>query len=562
MQKHPDTTGAPYAEVIAQLTRLIEVEMERLGVPGLSIALVDDQEIIWEAGFGTQDSKGEIATSQNAVYRVGSISKVFTAVAVAQAADQGLVDLDAPVARYLPELHFKDPFASEQAITLRHLLAHRAGILRESPVGNFIDSSEPTIKEAVRSIIGSDLINPVGAATKYSNLGPTVAGLILERLTGMPFADYMQHQILDPVGMTSSSFLRDRDHIRRNLADAFMVGFDGEFFPAPEFAIGTSPAGNLYSTAGDLARFIMMFFNGGEAGGQRILETDTVAEMIRLQYEKMPEEPFAFGLGFMVGDFRGRPKVGHGGMLYGFASLFEALPEEKLAVVILNTVDAAFGLNSKISSEALRLMLNAKLGAGLAASPAPVDVPLLEQVKFDGKYLSGDRPAFVSADGDGLKLQCDGWTSIIRALPDGSFITDGRGSYGIRIVFRRAKDGQVTGFEHAGHEYTRVEGYVPDRSIPEPWSALVGDYGPPYNLLRIFVLDGQLWCQVEVIFQYPMTGVARDRFVFPDYGAYSNEDIRFKRGASGRVTGADMASVYFPRMSSATPKSCSSKIPN
>jgi len=537
----------PYDDVITDLSALIEAETQRLDIPSLSIALVDDQRIVWQRGFGLQNAAEGGPASENTVYRVGSISKVVTATAMAQAAEQGLVDLDAPITDYIPELVFKDPFHSDQQITLRHLHAHRAGILRESPVGNYFDTSFPSIEETVRSIIGTELVRPVGSTTKYSNLGPTIAGLVLERKTGVPFAEYMEKHILDPIGMTSSSFLRDRDVVRRNLADAFMVGFDGSYFPAPDFELGTLPAGNLYSTVGDMSRFLMMFFAGGSAGGTRILSPEMVRDMMTLQFPDAGGGR-GFGIGFGIGELDGHKLVSHGGAIYGFASLFAALPEEKLAVVVLNDVDLANGFDDKIAAQALRLMLNATTGATLELLPEATDPPASEIDAAAGKYLWEGRPAFVSADQGALHIQLDGSTTVYRRLADGSFIADGREIYGTSIVFSRGPEGEIDGFSTGGRQYTRVAGYEPDRRVPERWRSFVGDYGWPHDVMRIYALDGDLWTRVEWGFEYPLTEVSDGVFGYPDYGLYSNEQIRFTRDAAGKVTGADMASVPFPRM--------------
>jgi CubicO group peptidase (beta-lactamase class C family) len=539
---------SPYDDVIAQLTELIEAETARLNIPSLSIALVDGRDIVWQRGFGVQNAAEGIPSSENTVYRVGSITKMVTATAVAQAAERGLVDLDAPITDYIPELVFEDPFDSKQAITLRHLLAHRAGILRESPVGNYFDTSFPGIEKSVRSIIGTELIHPVGSTTKYSNMGCPIAALALERVTGVPFAEYMQNNILDPIGMSSSAFLHDEDVVRANLADAFMVGFDGSYFPAPVFDLGDLAAGNLYSTVGDLSRFIMMFFDGGMAGDTRILSSEMVAEMMTPQF---PEDGggLTYGIGFLLGDLDGRRLVMHSGGIYGFTAVFAALPDDELAVVMLVDVDFAYGPRIKITTQALRLMLDKRTGAGVEPLPEVVDLSASELEVFVGKYLSEGRPAFVFVEDGVLNAQIDGVTTIYRPLSDGSFIADGRRVYGASLTFTRGEGGVVVGLEAGGRAYERVRDYTPDRSVPAKWRSFVGDYGWPHNVMRISVLDGELWCWVEWHFEYPMIEVGDGVFEFPDYGLYSNEKLRFERDADGTVTGADMATVPFPRIS-------------
>ena len=538
----------PYDDVIAELTELIEAETARLDIPSLSIALVDGPQIVWQRGFGVQNAAEGIPSSENTVYRIGSISKVVTATAVAQAAERGLVDLDAPITGYIPELVFEDPFDSQQAITLRHLLAHRAGILRESPVGNYFDDSFPSIEESVMSIVGTELIHPVGAVTKYSNMGCPIAALALERVTGVPFPEYVRENLLDPIGMTSSSFLLDRDVVRRNLADAFVIGFDGSYSPAPVFDLGSQAAGNLYSTVGDMSRFAMMFFNDGMAGDTRILSPEMVEEMMTRQFGET-DEPRIYGLGFLLQDLDGHMIVRHGGGIYGYTSMFGALPDDELAMAVFTDVDFAIGPVLKIMTRALQLMLDEETGAGVDPLPEVIDLDVTQLEAHVGKYLSDERPAFVKIEDELLHVQFEGITDLYRPIADEVFISGGLRSLGTSVTFKKDEAGVVVGFDAGGREYARVPDYTPDTSVPAKWQPFVGDYGWPHNVMRISVLDGDLWCWVEWHFEYPMTEVGDGVFGFPDYGLYSNEKLRFERDTDGNVTGAEMATVHFPRIS-------------
>src|SRR5262245_51509756 len=139
-----------YKEAIQQLQRWIAREVADKNIPGLSLALIDDQDTVWEAGFGHADPKEKTLTGAETVYRVGSVSKPFTALALMLLVQQGLLDLDAPVTRYLPEFRPKDPF--KKAITLRQLLSHRSGLVRECPVGNYFDMTSPSLADMVKSL--------------------------------------------------------------------------------------------------------------------------------------------------------------------------------------------------------------------------------------------------------------------------------------------------------------------------------------------------------------------------------------------------------------------------
>src|SRR5918993_4421648 len=128
----------PYKPAVEHLQALVEREVADKRLPALSIALIDDQRVVWSKGFGHQDRDGKVPATARTVYRVGSVSKLFTDVAVMRLVEQGEIDLDAPVTKYLPDFKPVNPFG-EQPITLRHLMAHRSGLIREPPVGNYFD---------------------------------------------------------------------------------------------------------------------------------------------------------------------------------------------------------------------------------------------------------------------------------------------------------------------------------------------------------------------------------------------------------------------------------------
>src|SRR5438874_10275122 len=146
----------PYAAAVAELQKLIEEEAADKRLPALSIALIDDQQVVWARGFGFQDRDNKVPAAAETVYRVGSVSKLFTDVAVMQLVEKGQLDLDAPVTKYWPE--FKPVTKPEhKPITLRMLMAHRSGLIREPPVGNYFDPTHPTLAETVHSLNGIEL---------------------------------------------------------------------------------------------------------------------------------------------------------------------------------------------------------------------------------------------------------------------------------------------------------------------------------------------------------------------------------------------------------------------
>ena len=163
----------------ARLDAFIASELESKGLPTLSIAVVDDQDFVWTQGYGLADPEREIPVTAETVYRVASVSKLFTALTVMQLVERGELDLDAPITTYLPDFRPESTF--ETPITLRQLHSHRSGLVREPPVGHYFDPTEPSLETMVMSLNETALVYPPETRTKYSNAAVSVAGYVVER---------------------------------------------------------------------------------------------------------------------------------------------------------------------------------------------------------------------------------------------------------------------------------------------------------------------------------------------------------------------------------------------
>src|SRR5688500_10097950 len=170
-QPAPDSVAADprYAAAATLIERFIAHEMADKQLPALSIALVDGDRVVWARGFGFANPLDSVRATARTVYRVGSVSKLFTDIAVMRLVERGTVTLDTPVVRYVPE--FKPGGAGAGSITLRHLMSHRAGLVREPPVGHYFDSTTPTLAATVRSLNRTRVVYRPTARTKYSNAG-------------------------------------------------------------------------------------------------------------------------------------------------------------------------------------------------------------------------------------------------------------------------------------------------------------------------------------------------------------------------------------------------------
>ena len=551
----PVTIGpeSGYEDLAARLSDFVAAEMEHKQIPALALALTDGDRIVWARGFG--EAQPGVPADADTLFRVGSVSKLFTDIAVVARQASGELDLDAEVSDLLPGFAPAE-VPEEGGVTLRRLMAHRAGLVREPAVGHYFDDSSPSLAATVDSLNGVPLVFPPGLRQKYSNAGIAVVGRVLEHAAGKPFADAVTEEVLSPLGLESSSFSVASAPAER-VAQASMWSYDGREFPAPDFPLGMAPAGSMVTSVRDLGRFITLMA-GGELPG--VLDGESLAEMWRVQFPDDPDEPepTGFGLGFnrgtleaedAAGETTSYAMIGHGGAIYGYSTELAFLPEVGLGAVAVSNVDFTNAVVSRIVGLALRGALGLRSGREV---PFPRSEPLPAGLsgRLHGVYAaeSGGRLRIL-ARGGRAEMEIGSATLELRAsdTPD-VLIADSRLSFGPEVVTRGEAAGAIQSLSIGEREFRRI----PDPRPPPPpaeFLPLIGEYGWDHNILFVFERDGALTVLIEWLERYPLTAAADDPdlFHFPDRGLYPGESLRFLRDDDGRVTGADLSGIVFPR---------------
>ncbi len=533
-----------YAPIAKTLESLIRQEMADKDLPAFSIALVDGNEVVWAQGFGYQDPEHKIPATAHTVYRVGSVSKLFTDIGIMQMVEAGKINLDAPVSQYIPDFHPQNPFTNP--ITLRELMSHRSGLLREPPVGNYFDPTEPTLEATVRSMNSTELVYDPGTHLKYSNAGIAVVGYTLQELNHQSFLKYLKQAVLAPLGMHESSFAPEPD-LTRKLAKAYMWTYDGLKFPAPTFELGLAPAGCMYSTVTDLAQFLMVLFDGGRGPKAQVLQRETLEQMWTPQFAK-PGQKRGYGLGFAVSELDGHRVIGHGGAIYGFATEVVGLPEDKLGVVTVTTMDAANAVTNAVARHALQLMLALRSGKPLPTFETAKPVPPELARKLAARYGEGDDAVDLMEREGTLHMLTvrGGFESELRMLGDG-LVADGR----LDEDFETKIVPVDVGIRIGDKLLKRVE---PRQPAPAPgqFDGLIGQYGWDHDVLYVLEKDGKLNVLIEWFEHDPLQQQPGDVFNFPEHGLYEGESAAFTRDASGRATEVKIGAVVFKRREIAT----------
>lgn len=314
------------AEVGAFMDGLVSGLVSAHNVPGATVAVVHDGEVVLVRGYGDADIEaGKPVDGETTLFRPGSISKTVVAIAVMQLVEEGVLDLDTDINTYLDEGFSVTPLGSDP-ITLRHLLTHTAGF-EDLSEGLFVDTPERmiTLADFVKRYQPEMLYAP-GVYSGYSNYGLSLAGYIVQLASGEPFVEYLTTHIFAPLEMDTATF---EQPLPERLLPTMAMGYNnvgGENVPRFFEIVNGSPAGAMTASSGDMARYMLALLNGGELDGARILEEATLAEMWDVQFSPHPQSR-GIGLIFWRQMANGQLIISHEGDTIFFHSGLYLLPE-------------------------------------------------------------------------------------------------------------------------------------------------------------------------------------------------------------------------------------------
>ena len=446
----PDTLGSSLADHpklrarIEVLDSWIAERVAKHDQPGLSIGIVYDRELIWAKGYGFADLKKKTPATTATIYRIGSISKVFTAIAVMQLRDADLLQLDDPVSEYLPWFQVQNSFPNARTITIRDLLTHTSGLPFDAPGVNWNEYSGPSLEEIIASFPDVEAIFPAGEHRYYSNFGFWVAGQIVTAVSGKPFAEYMDTHVLAPLGMEATDLAPEPSTV------GLAVGY-GARSPGNERKVWAftdtgfyTPAGDGASSVQDMVRLVSLFMIEGESGTSRVLQQSTLREM---QGGDGDFGARARGLGLFVFPFNDQVLIGHGGDSRGFVAGFAVAPANKFGVIVLTNSDD--GEPREYRNQAFQVV-----GPGVREAietPGSTAVERPQWERYVGKYRWENWKVDVLVlDGQLTMLDPgseDPWESRVRLAPEGQHtfrMLDVDSRYGEQMHFVLDADGKVT----------------------------------------------------------------------------------------------------------------------
>lgn len=410
----PDTGGPKNAENFEKFTDMfMKTAMDKYHVPGAVVVVVKDGKVFFKKGYGYGEvDKRLLIDPDRTVFRTGSVSKLFTATAVMQLAEQGMIDLNTDINKYLKDFKIESKY--KKPVTMENLLTHTAGF-DEAIIGmQFKDLSAPVPLGKYLKGNMPPVIREPGTVIQYSNHGMALAGYIVESVSGMPFDKYIEQNILMPLNMERSSFLLSKE-ILSNMAVGYTYS-GNKYIPIKPFNINLSPAGSFNTTADDMSRFLIAHLQKGKYNNKRILLENTIVDM-QAQHFSSCEGMLGYAYGFCENMRNGLRVIEHGGAITPFMSLVSLLPEKNVGFFISTSSEGGGKLFEEYANEFYKYYKADDRTVPAFAESSDIKT---ESKSFEGTYTAARRPRtnllkFISllSSGNNIVVRDDGKGKLI-----------------------------------------------------------------------------------------------------------------------------------------------------
>ncbi len=373
------------------LTGWIEDAIKQRGIPSISIALVRGDSIVWTAAFGFANVRTKTPATPETIYSTGSTFKSATATALMQLQEQGKFSLDHPVNRYLGDIRVQDRLQAEKPVTFTHILSHWSGLTAGATTKPIWERELP--KSLDKMVSGLYSVRPPEAIWEYNNFAYGMAGLLIEKISGMEYEKYMLENVVKPLGVTTDHPVYPSPEMVELMALPYNPGGpNAKPKPVAQVHFDVYPAGDIYLTAADMARFLAMHLNDGVFRGKRIISAASAKKM------REPQFGGVYGFGFTVRkDSAGHTIISHGGGIPGQSSFMMGDVDAKVGVYYMSNS----GAPTSIATAAITLLRGDDYKAPTPRKAVKVDPKILD--KYAGAYqLTPDIVWTLVREGDGL----------------------------------------------------------------------------------------------------------------------------------------------------------------
>ncbi|MBX7054170.1 MAG: beta-lactamase family protein [Pyrinomonadaceae bacterium] len=368
-------SGSDLSAQLAAIEAKVEARRKELGIPGMSLAIVKDDKVIYLKGLGLKDFEKKIAVTPDTQFAIGSATKAFTALSVLMSQDQGKLSLDDSPKKYLPYFKMFDPEADKN-ILIRDLLSHSSGLNRTdlAMITGRLNRSE-LIQVAAQAKPTAKLREKF----QYQNIMFAAAGEIVALVQKTPWEKFIPEQIFKPLGMNNSTMSMKQMQKAKDYSFGYEYNFDTKATERKPFREidQVAPAGSINSSARDMAEWLRFVINGGSVGGKRLVSEKSYEEWLKPQMKIAGTT--SYGFGWFLQDWNGLKVVQHGGNIDGFNSMVAMIPERKIGFVMLTNVSG-----SSLGNELMQIVWENLIGAPKVDESAKLPVKTMERMV--GKY--------------------------------------------------------------------------------------------------------------------------------------------------------------------------------
>lgn len=335
------TVAAPerYSKELNAIEEKTEARRKELGIPGMSLAIVKDDKVIYSKGFGFKDFENKVPATADTQFAIGSATKAFTALSVLMTADEGKISLDASPRTVLPYFKMADA-DTDKNIVIRDLLTHSSGLNRTDIA---MITGKLTRAELIRVAGEAKPVAKLREKFGYQNVMYAAAGEVVAVAQKQPWENFVPERIFKPLGMTNSNMSMKEMAKARDRSLGYTYNFDTkETRQLPYRDIDeVAPAGSINSSANDMAKWVRFVLNGGAVDGKRLVSEKAFAEWLKPQMKVNPAGTVNYGLGWFIQKWNDLTVVQHGGNIDGFNAMVAMIPEKKLGFVMLTNVSGS-----------------------------------------------------------------------------------------------------------------------------------------------------------------------------------------------------------------------------
>tara|TARA_R110000824_G_scaffold22766_1_gene82857 strand:- start:305 stop:1864 length:1560 start_codon:yes stop_codon:yes gene_type:complete len=392
----------------------LDANLAKESVPGAAIGVVHDQDLIWSHQFGVESYATQNPVTDDTLFSICSVSKLFNGVAAMNLVEEGQLDLDAPLTRYDASMALPDKLGSEEPVTTRGILSHVAGLPREGTLDYWADNSFPDVAGLRETVSSQEQLYKPYDHWQYSNLGMAMLGDVVSRISGKSWGDYVDQTIFTPLGMTGSVTDMPFDRVGNGFAQGYYIRTaKGERQPVEQHSFRAfAPAAGVASSIHDMAKFASWNFRLLDQGGEEILKATTLKNMQRVHWVGADFEEPAWGLAYATRRYGEKTMWGHGGYCPGARTeLVMRLPTKVAAVMMVSANDVSPGVMVKtvysLTEEAIdKVHGKAAIEAKKAAKAAKAEgsESKVDMSAYEGSYhvANYDWDLYVGLNEDGL----------------------------------------------------------------------------------------------------------------------------------------------------------------